>query len=76
MLDFQLTQVQLRFAARQQTDAGSIGGEAHCQAFADAAPGPSHQYRDSLEGVHYITLVQIQVGGHPPNGHPANGDAR
>src|ERR1019366_10575010 len=63
VLDFELTQIQFRLAARQQTHTGALGGETDCKAFADTSSGARHQYRDSLEGVHTITVVQIAAEG-------------
>ena len=53
MLDLQVAQVELGFAARDQPDAGAFSGESDGQAFADSPARTRHQNRDCFERVHH-----------------------
>jgi len=64
LLDFQLGQIQLRLAARQQGNARAGPGETHGQPFADAAAGAGDEHAFILELAYggHLSLREVSTG--------------
>jgi len=60
MADFEMAQIDFRFASRQQPYLGASGGESDGQTLSDSAPGTGYQNRHFTQSVHTLTLLHCE----------------